>query len=119
MKSYDSSSDFCRNLSLMHRRSQLSYEKFAKILGISKSNLQRIESGHSNINLDTLYVISSSLNLSPALLLTNLPQLLDEPVHQTYLNLLLLYYQLPADQRAGFLELLERLEGIDGECLFG
>lgn len=114
MKLYMPDSALCQNMILLHRRSRLSYEDFAEKIGISKSSLQRIEAGLDNINLKTLSTIAEGLHLHPALLLTDLPQRMEEPVHQAIVGLYLLYSPLPLEEKKEFWGILHSLEAADG-----
>ena len=109
MNTQEISGNLCQNMVLFHRKSQLSYEDFAAALGVSKSLLQRLESGHGNVTLNTLCVIAEALRLHPALLLTDLPQRLEAPVCSAVLSMLLLYWVLPEPEQRTFLGLLQAM----------
>lgn len=106
-------SDLCQNIVLLHRKSQMTYEDFAEKLGISKSSLQRMEAGCDNINLRTLCTIAEGLNLHPAILLTDLPQRLEGPVHQAVVGLHLLYSPLSEEEKREFWSVFRNLEFSD------
>ena len=66
------------------------------------------------INLKTLSTIAEGLHLHPALLLTDLPQRMEEPVHQAIVGLYLLYSPLPLEEKKEFWGILHSLEAEDG-----
>ena len=102
---------FSENMAMLRRNRRYSYQKFSEKLCIGKSTLQAIESGNYNIRLNTLIAIANSLQIHPALLLTELPLDLEQLNPRLYdVNLLIGYSSLPEKKRADFRELIQRLE---------
>ena len=97
------------NIKRYRRQKGKSMEDFAEEICIARSTLQEMEAGRSNPRLDTLEVISKSLDVSPQLLLSSPSQIEMYAKEYALLEQIQAFAQLPEQEQREFIEKFLRL----------
>ena len=106
-----------QNVKAIRKYQKKSLEEFSEEIGIARSTLQDVESGHSNPRLDTLEVIAMNLDIPLQQLLAPAAAMKRQRIEYGLLEQLDLFLQFTTEQRkefAGlFFKMIDMLESLD------